>query len=84
MQKESVWVKIFSTNNEVYANIVKGFLEGVKIRCSLYRNESFNAYPKNTLPSDEIEVMVHPKHFIKAVGIVAKLRGKLNEARSAS
>lgn len=88
-KNESGWIRVFSTSDQIYAEIIKAFLESAKVRCSLYRNETFNAYPKNTMPTDEVEVMVRPRHFIKAVGIIAKLLGKreeglFNEARSHS
>ena len=82
--EDPVWVKVFSTSisSQVYADIVEGILKAAKIPCSLYRNETFNAYPKNTMPTDQIEVMVRPKYFTKAVSIVAELEENWKKRRA--
>ena len=74
--KELVWVKIFSTNHQVYANIVRGVLEGRKIPCFMF-NESLDWYPPNPWASTEFELSVPSEYFQEAFCLVAELREKL-------
>ena len=74
--KKVVWVKIFSTGNQVHANRVRRALEDSKIPCFMF-NESLDWYPPNPWASTEFELSVPSEYFQEAFCLVVELREKL-------
>jgi len=75
--KELMWVKIFSTSNQIHANVVRRALEGRKIPCFMF-NESLDWYPPNPWASTEFELSVSSEYFQAASLLVADLRERLD------